>query len=171
MKIFINLILSLFLIAASLSVQAYQCPEEMTEGCFPAAPPDRDARIKHSSSGGGIITTGGGSNSGSNTGGSGGSGGGSGSGTSSKTPSQVCLERVNKEFSICKAKASSEFTTTLTTVCLGQGSVSVHGGTPYFGGQVTVDQYNQCKDVAESRRINKVDVCEVFKHTKIASCP
>ncbi|MGZ9898007.1 hypothetical protein [Shewanella gaetbuli] len=128
--------------------------------------------MDHSSGSGGIISIGG--STGSDSSGSDGNGG-SGSGTNPtdppKTSRQICLENVEVRYTTCKAQASSDYSTFLSTTCSGEGSVSMNGGTPVFNGTISIDQYNQCKDIAESRRNNQIDVCAVGKATQTTSCP
>jgi len=165
-----NIIFTLFLLSGSCIVQADECPADISEGCHNSAPPEDQPSFNHSGSGG-IITVGSGSN-GSSGGGNGGSGGGSaGSSQPSKTPRQICLEDVDIKYATCRAQASGTYSTFLSSTCSGEGSVSVNGGTPVFNGTISIDEYNQCKDIAESRRNNAMDVCQVGKATQTASCP
>lgn len=88
-----------------------------------------------------------------------------------KTPRQICLEDVDIRYTTCRGVASAYYSTFLSTTCSGQDSVSVNGGVLIFNGTISVDQYNQCKDIAESRTNNAMDVCSVLKAVQTASCP
>lgn len=141
----------------------------MTEGCVSAQQPDDS--IDLSSGGGGIVSIVSSSGSDSSDGGDGGGGSGSTPTDSPKTPRQICLENVEVWYTICNAQASSDYSTFLSTTCSGEGSISMNGGTPIFNGTFSIDEYNQCKDIAESRRNNQMDVCAVGKATQTTSCP
>jgi hypothetical protein len=168
MKKYANLMLSLFLLSGSSILQAQDCPEGITEGCFVSGPED-DPSFNYSIGGGGFIT---GSNSDSSDGGDGGGGGAGATPTDPpKTPRQICLEDVDIRYTTCREVASAYYSTFLSTTCSGQGSESVNGGVPIFNGTISVDQYNQCKDIAESRTNNAMDVCSVGKAIQTASCP
>jgi hypothetical protein len=88
-----------------------------------------------------------------------------------KSPRQKCLESNAVKHAICRATTTAKYAEKLSGVCVGQGNVTVGGGFPVLNGSVSVDEYNQCKNIAEANRNNALDVCDTFNEIAIESCP
>ncbi len=93
------------------------------------------------------------------------------SSTPAKTQRQICLEESAVKHAICRANHTAVYTTTLQISCLGLGTVAAGGDAVFVNGGVSIDDYNQCKDLAVSKRDNGLEICNVFKAQRIRSCP
>ncbi|MCL1050086.1 hypothetical protein L2755_10670 [Shewanella abyssi] len=116
-----------------------------------------------------------GSGSGDLGGGSGSQGSNNGSDSSStataKTQRQICLEKSAVQYAICRATKTANYATTLQMDCLGQATISTGGNAVFVDAGISIDEYNQCKDLAASKRDNGIDVCNVFQASRAVNCP
>ena len=88
-----------------------------------------------------------------------------------KTPREKCMAHVAAEHSICKTFALNDYEYDLDTKCDGLGTVTINTGMPIFGGSITVNEYEQCKEKATSSRDTALQLCETDRIVDSAKCP
>jgi hypothetical protein len=78
-------------------------------------------------------------------------------------------ENVGVAYSTCRAYTSANYASALKSQCLGGGQFTI-GSNGLISGSVTLDAYNQCKDLQEAYRDNGYDSCAVVKAVRIKAC-